>query len=60
MTTRNFTSKCSMAALCLLIMMTGALTGNAQADELPSLKGKKILMVWGGWEPMNPVRLPKR
>jgi len=60
MITKNFTSKCSMAALCLLIIMTGAFTGFAQADGLPSLKGKKILMVWGGWEGHEPRQVTEK
>jgi uncharacterized protein len=50
----------SVAALCLLLIITDPLTVNAQADELPSLKGKKILMVWGGWEPHEPRQVTEK
>lgn len=30
------------------------------ADDLPSLKGKKVLMVWGGWEGHHPKELTEK
>ena len=29
-------------------------------DELPSLKGKKVLMVWGGWNGHFPKELTEK
>ncbi len=31
-----------------------------QSEELPSLKGKKILMVWGGWEGHQPRQVTEK
>lgn len=32
----------------------------SNADELPSIKGKKVLMVWGGWKGHHPKELTEK
>ena len=55
MNTKLFSGKLS---LFLVIAFLGFSLKPADAitppDDLPSLKGKKILMVWGGWEGHEP------
>jgi uncharacterized protein len=60
MITNLLNTKRLLTALCLLLMMAGPFAGFAQNDELPSLKGKKILMVWGGWESHEPRQVTEK
>jgi uncharacterized protein len=60
MITKGSIAKYSFAALYLLLLMTNPFSGLAQTDELPSLKGKKILMVWGGWENHEPRQVTEK
>jgi len=50
------------AFLLLFILNTLASAENPPAvpDELPSLKGKKVLMVWGGWDGHHPKELTEK
>src|SRR5690554_7768498 len=44
-----------MIILMLVVFNRQAIAGNNQdKDDLPSLNGKKILMVWGGWKGHEP------
>lgn len=53
-----------LAALVLLVLLisgrAGAAVPSSQPEELPSLKGKKILMVWGGWEGHEPRQFTEK
>jgi uncharacterized protein len=55
---------CSLTALVLLFLLTfnpaTAIVPSGQSDDLPSLKGKKILMVWGGWEGHEPRQFTEK
>ena len=58
MITNSFPGKLSMLVLLAFFVLNMkpalALT---PPDDLPSLKGKKILMVWGGWEGHEPKQV---
>jgi type 1 glutamine amidotransferase len=41
-------------------VMTQAITLEATQDDLPSLKGKKVIMVWGGWDGHYPKELTEK
>jgi uncharacterized protein len=61
MITGTFNARCSAFVLLLLILiLIQPIAGNGQNDELPSLKGKKILMVWGGWEGHEPRQFTEK
>ena len=49
-----------LAALFLLVTTTGMAAKKSDANELPSLKGKKVLMVWGGWQGHHPKELTEK
>lgn len=58
MITNSFTRKCSLLVLfSLFILNMNLVTAATPPKELPSLKGKKILMVWGGWEGHEPKQV---
>ncbi len=60
----NFNIKISrfilVAILTATVLAASAKKSNNPADELPSLKGKKILMVWGGWKGHFPQELTEK
>lgn len=50
-----------LGALCLIILKAGAQPAETVAGrELPPLKGKKILLVYGGWPGHQPEAFAKR
>ena len=59
----KFISKNSLPAIilivsfCLFSFAGTAKQTDKSGDELPSLKGKKVLMVWGGWKGHFPKEL---
>jgi len=50
-------SRLLIFAAGILIFFICSIPFNGNAQELPSLKGKKILMVWGGWNGHFPKEL---
>lgn len=53
----NFT----LAALFLVFtLQIDANTPKSKTEDLPSLKGKKVLMVWGGWKNHHPKELTEK
>lgn len=55
MSTNLFAGKISFLFLfSLFVLNMKPAVATTPPDELPSLKGKKILMVWGGWEGHEP------
>lgn len=59
-----FSVSCSLTAVILLFLLSvsqaTASVPSVQPDELPSLKGKKILMVWGGWKNHEPLQFTEK
>jgi len=49
-----------LAALFLFAATTGMAAKKPDTGELPSLKGKKVLMVWGGWNGHYPKELTEK
>ena len=49
-----------LAVLILFTASAGMAAKKSGAQELPSLKGKKILMVWGGWDGHYPKELTEK
>lgn len=49
-----------LAVLFLFVTATGISAEKSGAEELPSLKGKKVLMVWGGWNGHYPKELTEK
>ena len=61
MTSGNLKLKLILAAVSVMaFMFLQPTAANAQSGELPSLKGKKILMVWGGWEGHEPKQVTEK
>lgn len=58
MITKFFSGKLSMLVLfSLFVINQKPALAATPPDDLPSLKGKKILMVWGGWEGHEPKQV---
>lgn len=58
MITKSYFGKFSLLVLFALFVLTlKPVDAVTPPDELPSLKGKKILMVWGGWEGHEPEQV---
>lgn len=53
-------SQLIMLASAILILFISTMPLNGTAQELPSLKGKKVLMVWGGWNGHFPKELTEK
>ncbi|MCG6188530.1 ThuA domain-containing protein [Maribellus maritimus] len=49
-----------LVVIFLLSATTGIASKKSGADDLPSLKGKKVLMVWGGWNGHFPKELTEK
>lgn len=47
-------------AILLIALCVTTVSGQKSSDGLPSLKGKKILMVWGGWNGHHPKELTEK
>ncbi len=47
-------------AILLIALCVSAVNGQKPNDGLPSLKGKKVLMVWGGWKGHYPKELTEK
>ncbi|HKI89711.1 MAG TPA: ThuA domain-containing protein [Draconibacterium sp.] len=47
-------------AILLIVLCVTFVNGQNADDGLPSLKGKKILMVWGGWSGHHPKELTEK
>lgn len=61
MITNSFSGKLSLLILfSFFLFNTKPVAAMAPPDELPSLKGKKILMVWGGWEGHEPRQFTEK
>jgi type 1 glutamine amidotransferase len=59
----NFTRISGLALFLLIFLNTlasSAVNPSVAPDELPSLKGKKVLMVWGGWDGHYPEELTEK
>ena len=55
MITNSFSGKLALFVLfSLFVLYMKPAVATTPPDDLPSLKGKKILMVWGGWEGHEP------
>jgi hypothetical protein len=56
---RNFITQILGIVILFIFSLITQNTHAQQLDqgELPSLKGKKILMVWGGWEGHEPKQV---
>jgi uncharacterized protein len=56
--------RCPLATLVIIFLLSviqaSAVATGAQPDDLPSLKGKKILMVWGGWANHEPRQFTEK
>jgi len=48
------------AILLIALCVTTATAQSKSDDGLPSLKGKKILMVWGGWKGHSPKEITEK
>ncbi|MBN2635558.1 MAG: ThuA domain-containing protein [Prolixibacteraceae bacterium] len=48
-----------LATTCLILSIS-LMSFNANAQELPSLKDKKVLMVWGGWNGHSPKEITEK
>lgn len=60
MNSKQVTSFAILAFFCLFALQVNAKSTKNSAAELPSLKGKKILMVWGGWNGHHPKELTEK
>ena len=47
-------------AILLIALCVSTVSGQKSSDGLPSLKGKNILMVWGGWKGHYPKELTEK
>ncbi len=52
--------KLTFAFIFVFLFISCVGNSNSMQDELPSLKGKKILMVWGGWNGHFPKELTEK
>lgn len=64
MISKFITVNWSLTPLILVFLLsvnqTTAFVPSAQTDELPSLNGKKVLMVWGGWKNHEPLQFTEK
>jgi uncharacterized protein len=49
-----------LVILLMIIHPADAVTASPSTDDLPSLKGKKVLMVWGGWKGHEPEQFTNK
>ena len=55
----RFKNQCLMLVAAIFILLI-TMPVNGTSQELPSLKGKKVLMVWGGWSGHSPKELTEK
>ena len=51
---QHFTKTVLLFGIVIFLISSAAIAGSGNKTENPSLKGKKILFVWGGWDGHEP------